>query len=269
VIDSEVDIVRRPLAAPNVSIPFGARSVAHGFFRAGVQEDRQHQPWGKIMCCIAGSAELRFGAHPYVLRPGAIAVFLPGGMHWARALEQWEVRWWTIDGEQTPQILAGFGWRKEGIYDGEIPSLAQFRALRSALSDVTPDGEYRAGALVYEMLCVAARRRHGIDEDPLVAEALRRIQRRWAEQGFGVEVLARDLDIHRSALSRRFTRQVGVSPREYLIRFRIQRANALLRQSDAPIAEIAAQCGYPDAAYFSRLFRRVQGVLPRVARRQS
>ena len=43
---------------------------------------------------------------------------------------------------------------------------------------------------------------------------------------------------------------------------RMSRARAALEHTDLPVAEIGANCGYDDPAYFSRAFRRVHGVPP-------
>jgi AraC-like DNA-binding protein len=44
---------------------------------------------------------------------------------------------------------------------------------------------------------------------------------------------------------------------------RIAKASNLLRVSSAPIAEIAEQCGFPDASHFSRVFKKQTGFTPR------
>ncbi len=66
-----------------------------------------------------------------------------------------------------------------------------------------------------------------------------------------------------SYLNAYFARLVGQPPIAYLIDLRLRRACELLRGTDLPIKEIAVQVGYPDQYFFSRIFRRRQGVSPR------
>jgi AraC-like DNA-binding protein len=59
-----------------------------------------------------------------------------------------------------------------------------------------------------------------------------------------------------------FRERTGTTAMEHIRRRRIAEARALLRESDAPIEEIARRVGYPDPFHFSRLFRRLVGKSP-------
>ncbi len=73
----------------------------------------------------------------------------------------------------------------------------------------------------------------------------------------------------RSNLMRVFRKATGQTPIEYLIRLRIQRAMALLRNSTLSVTEIAFEVGFKDSNYFTRQFRRVLGQSPRSFRQAS
>ncbi len=68
-------------------------------------------------------------------------------------------------------------------------------------------------------------------------------------------------------LSNCFRRELGVSPMEYLRRYRVLRACELLESTDQTITLIAFAVGFCDSAHFSRVFRRLVGVTPRAYRR--
>lgn len=60
-----------------------------------------------------------------------------------------------------------------------------------------------------------------------------------------------------------FKSEVGISPMQYLTRFRISNACMLLREKpDMPIGQIALSVGYQDPLYFSRMFKKIRGVSP-------
>jgi YesN/AraC family two-component response regulator len=65
-----------------------------------------------------------------------------------------------------------------------------------------------------------------------------------------------------------FRRELGISPLECLTRFRIQKAKELLCSSAKSITAIALQTGFDDAAYFSRVFRKVEGLSPQAYRQK-
>lgn len=80
--------------------------------------------------------------------------------------------------------------------------------------------------------------------------------------------LSRQFKLSARTLSRRFTQATGLAPLQYLQKLRLDIARELLRDSDLEIGEIASRVGYPDSAYFSRLFRRVLQVSPNEYRKQ-
>lgn len=64
-----------------------------------------------------------------------------------------------------------------------------------------------------------------------------------------------------------FFEAFGINPKEYVIRLRMEKACELLRDSNASIAGIALECGYYDASYFARLFKKYTGVSPAAYKR--
>lgn len=63
-----------------------------------------------------------------------------------------------------------------------------------------------------------------------------------------------------------FRRSVGVSPLDYRTAMRMSAAKSALRNSNLTVAEIAAEVGFEDAYYFSRIFKKNVGVSPRAYR---
>jgi AraC family transcriptional regulator len=63
--------------------------------------------------------------------------------------------------------------------------------------------------------------------------------------------------------TRVFARAVGVSPHRYIVRLRLERAIALMREGRSGLADIAASTGFADQSHLSRWVRRVYGVSPK------
>jgi len=68
--------------------------------------------------------------------------------------------------------------------------------------------------------------------------------------------------------SHAFRCSTGQSPYAYVLRRRVQHAQELMLGTDAPLAEIALDCGFTDQPHFTRLFRGIVGVPPAAWRRQ-
>lgn len=77
-----------------------------------------------------------------------------------------------------------------------------------------------------------------------------------------LEDIARTLHVDPSALNRLFRRYQGVSPYQYLLRWKMNRAAQDLIRSGGFVKEVAARSGYPDPYHFSRLFKAVHGISP-------
>jgi AraC-like DNA-binding protein len=84
-----------------------------------------------------------------------------------------------------------------------------------------------------------------------------------------VRSLAASAGLSRPVFARRFTTHVGTTPLGYLRDLRIDLASRLLRETDQPIASIAASVGYTSEFAFNRAFQRVRGTPPGRFRRAS
>lgn len=83
-----------------------------------------------------------------------------------------------------------------------------------------------------------------------------------------LDALAERFYINKFYLTRVFKEQFGQSVTNYLVQLRITQAKRMLRFTDNSIESIAQECGLSDANYFSRLFKKVEGVPPGEYRKQ-
>jgi len=84
-----------------------------------------------------------------------------------------------------------------------------------------------------------------------------------------LQEIADALGVNRHYLGRIFQQELGLSPWQYLIRYRVLRAKELLRTTNDTIAQVAARVGFDTATYFSHIFHREVGCSPRAFRAQS
>ena len=82
-----------------------------------------------------------------------------------------------------------------------------------------------------------------------------------------LDVLAEHYYMNKYYLAHMFKDQFGMTVVEYLLNLRITHAKRLLRFSDLTTEAIGAACGMPDANYFSRVFRKLEGIPPSEYRR--
>lgn len=97
-------------------------------------------------------------------------------------------------------------------------------------------------------------------------DQLRRvILREYARADFALDEAIRALPFNYDYLRKLFKKEIGSSPLEYLTRLRMKKAETMLtttRVQEYTVAEIAGMCGYDDALYFSRVFKKYYGCSP-------
>lgn len=102
----------------------------------------------------------------------------------------------------------------------------------------------------------------------LIQEAVRYIRHHYA-QDIAVADIAEHIGMSPSWLTKRFRHECGVNIVGYLLDVRIQRAKAMLAQTDMLIMEIACATGFESPGYFISVFRRVVGMTPKAYREKA
>ena len=82
------------------------------------------------------------------------------------------------------------------------------------------------------------------------------------EEAWPVERLASVSGVSEAHFARSFKQAFGMPPHRYLLTRRIERAKALLRDTDQPIIDIAFQTGWSSLGTFGRVFKDVTGEKP-------
>lgn len=81
--------------------------------------------------------------------------------------------------------------------------------------------------------------------------------------------LAGHMGMSKDRFGRMFRSTFHTTPHQFLLELRMQRAKQLLATTTVPIAEIAAQCGFPIPSHFTTTFRSRTGVTPTEYRRNA
>jgi len=106
-------------------------------------------------------------------------------------------------------------------------------------------------------------------QDPALLRRLLRAKDRMdaaSHEAWPVRRLARVSHVSEAHFARSFKEAFGLPPHRYLLTRRIERATALLRDTDLSITEIAFQTGWGSLGTFGRTFRDITGESPGVVR---
>lgn len=92
------------------------------------------------------------------------------------------------------------------------------------------------------------------------------IERRYAEP-FTLGTLAEEMHGSPYHLQRTFKHYRGVTPAQYATKLRVERAKALLAETERSVSDVAAAVGIANAAYFATVFQSQTGLSPTQYRR--
>jgi AraC-like DNA-binding protein len=84
-----------------------------------------------------------------------------------------------------------------------------------------------------------------------------------------LQALAAACGLSSNGFARAFRGSTGLSPRQWLISFRIARAQEMLADTAVPLSTIALDCGFCDQSHFTRTFTQMAGTTPAVWRREA
>ena len=94
-----------------------------------------------------------------------------------------------------------------------------------------------------------------------IAAAIESVKRNFSRP-ITLESVSDELGISSGRLSRLFIEGTGKGFSDFLIDYRIERAKEMLALPGAAVKQVSVACGYPDANYFSRLFKKATGLTP-------
>lgn len=257
----------------------GVALEAFEYFPAGTLPQHEHHTHflslftsGRLR--VEAKVNGRAGTADYV--PGSLCLLGAG----TTGLASWSAPSSRIIMAIQPHFIAGILDETAHLPDIEVHSNWSFedrhietilRALYADLKDGSP-----AGALYGQSLSVALAhylvRRHAV-------KALRAPDYRT---GMPAARLSRVLDFMRQNYAQEnhlwelanlagmsphyfcdlFKKSTGISPHQYVLRCRIERAKELLRSPQFTVGEVAAATGFADQSHFSKVFRRMVGRTP-------
>lgn len=248
-------------------------SLRHSPYYLSVHEkgrelkDTEHQ----ILYIRSGGGMAEFKRDKGIpLATGSVNILRPGEWHrhWPNPETGWSEAYIGLGGEVVSRVV------KE-LFPKPAPIILDLS------SDTRFDGNFMS--LVEEILSEEAERPHSLamkalslltslaeccrnaEEPPTCYTKIRRASLYIAhhmDETLDLEAVAGMFGMGYSFFRRRFRDCTGLSPLAYQHSLRLRRARRLLKNTDAPISEIADSLGFQSQAYFARFFRKETGISP-------
>jgi len=85
-------------------------------------------------------------------------------------------------------------------------------------------------------------------------------------QNLSLEALAQQAGFSPYHFARLFRQMTGESPHHFVLRQRVERAQQLLKETNAPLAQVAIESGFANQSHLTRVFKQQRGLTPRAYR---
>ena len=236
-----------------------------GKTRAPLKEARYHRhPFGQIILNVSGTGTEKVGGTVTTITAGSITVVPKETDHGKCAENGFEDIFVSFDEEALP-ISTCVRLRDDEM--GSVRKLMEALYGLYYLNDrVITESTRQLHRALTELL---KEKMNAFAADPEIERLRARIIDRFNDPELTVETVMAECAYCPDYARRRFRETFGCSPQAYILDLRMEKAATMLARNGATVAETALACGYYDAAYFARLFKKHRGMSPADYRKKS
>ena len=217
---------------------------------------------------ISGKGVFYCGTNKFHLKEGQIFVVFPDTIvkYVADESDPWHYIWVNFYGEESKNILQSIDIslkspvKKVGNGTDLVEVLRRMPPVRTA--DISENLKFSGQLYEFMSLLVKDGSRAETKESDYFETATRYIRANYHEQ-ITVESIAGYVGISRKYLYAIFKSALGISPKDYIINYRIEKAKEFLRNESLSVGSIAYSVGYDDSLNFSKMFKSKTGMSPR------
>ncbi|MCD9020788.1 helix-turn-helix transcriptional regulator [Cohnella silvisoli] len=229
-----------------------------------------------IHTVLSGQGEFNVRDQRYRCNAGDTFIIFPGELFSYQADEHqpWQYVWIAFVGHGAAALMDSIGISRDDpvITGSPNPNIREYYSrLHSCFqSDSLPElSNLESGGwvrLLFQQLGLAKRRLEAANPpavsliDHTMKQAIQFLTLQFS-QTISIEHMSNVLGYHRTHLCKLFKQTTGLSPMQYLLKIRMERAEQLLT-TPMTIDQVASSVGFGDALYFSRKFRKWRGQSP-------
>jgi len=238
----------------------------------------------RLFFCTEGEGVITAGDHDYPMRAGSLLMIFAGVAYKGDPAAGVTLLAYNFDllysagsGETPIPYVAADAFRDSMLSEPERPRISELSEdilyvpnfyERERLEEIIAEYDRkrsfyteRCGALLKEVIISAVGRSYS-DAVGKGEEILAYLREHYAEP-LDNESVAAHFSYHKNYVNQILKGELGETLHGYLLRYRIERATALLSSGEYSVAEVAELVGFTDLSHFSRAFKKITGLPPR------
>lgn len=225
-----------------------------------------------------GKGIFQTGQKTFPLKAGQAFLIFPGEETYYEAdkREPWSYIWVGFNGLKANECAAGAGFTKEaptGTFSCTEALVGYVDQMLEA-HQLTYANELKRNSCMLLFFAALIEDHQSASQDAFnydypgsvyVKQAVNYLSLNYSQR-IKINDLAKYIGINRSYLTNSFKKVMKVSPQEFLVNLRMEKAVSLLSQTDLSVGAIASHVGYEDPLAFSKIFKQKYGLSPKTYR---
>lgn len=221
---------------------------------------------------FSGKGTYHIGEYHYEVTPGQIFYIPPeiSTVYRADTEDPWSYGWIGFSGYHAETLLSQMGFSNQRF----VVSINNVEPLRNCILKIMGTHKltysnqlYRTAELLRFFAYAIERSQNRQENTPSYSKSdYAQVAMRYLASNFmnriKIAELADHIGIDRSYLTKSFCEEYQISPQEYLIRLRVEKAQQMLVHSTMPVSQVASKVGYDDPLAFSKMFKQRTGSSP-------
>ena len=239
--------------------------------RTGFKERQYHitRPEGfaayQIAICTGGKGKFLAQGAEHIIGEGDIFMFSPRTPHEYYPISgDFQIYFCVFSGTGVDGLFTYLGFDKTEVFTGDSKKILEdFKRLCEITDPLSQS------TLLYRMLDSISRlsrlnpNRTHIEKNKYgkILPVFDYIEQNY-KRPITLDDMADLICVSKSYLCRTFREAYGITPVNYLLKTRINRAKQLLISTDMKIKLLSLECGFSDTSYFCMVFKRMEGITP-------
>ena len=269
--DSYVESSRRRIQTPSAfarSAFFYVQETGYLKLKESHVARRKNLESYLIVLVLSGSGVLMYDNKIYQLKEGSCFFIdcMTPYYHQSSNTEPWELIWVHFNGSSSREYYQFFSSASAPVFSPE--SFPELQEKLNSLLNVNSASDFQAeiasSRLIVDILSILLQDITESKEEKnpghlKMAEVRSYLDTHYTEK-FSLDELSEKIFISKYHLSREFHQYYHTTLNQYVISKRLTHAKKLLRFSGCTLEEIARSCGFYDASYLNKQFRKSEGI---------
>jgi AraC-like DNA-binding protein len=249
--------------------PYPPRKDDHPAMFRPVAEGRI-LPEFQIIYITEGRGIFKSEDKTWTVKPGSIMLVLPEIKHLYKPDFEtgWHEYWVGFNGGYFRRLLEqGILSREKIFFDTGIHDdiLVIFNRIFDEIRAQRPLYQFKACTGILSIISEVLahdRRRDQPGYYQKITDKAKYIMEKNIFGAINITAISDQIGVSASRLNEIFKTHTGMTPYQYYIHIKINKASIILEEEDLPVQDVALRLGFDDPYYFSRLFRNKTGVVP-------